>query len=367
MKSICLNMIVKNERHVIKRCLEPLKEHIDYWVIVDTGSTDGTQALIKECMYGYPGELHERPWHNFEHNRNEALRLAEGKMDYLLFVDADEILHFSHNFDKEKLNKDYYLIKTVAKSLEFYIAKLVKDDSLWNWTQVLHEFIQHTGDVSGEILTDIWTESVQDGARSQDPEKTKKDIKILQTAIKNDPQNARYFFYLAQTYKAQNNNQKALETYQIRAKMNGDQGETFWTLFCIGQIQEELGYNPTDYLKSYDKAHQFDPSRAEPLERMASYYFQNDFPSTAYSLMKYAQTLPTPQPLTCGYYAWVYDFAVHSICADSAMDLGKFQEAREIYLNIFKKKNHPPGLISHIQRQLNKIENLLGKNSISWV
>ena len=45
MKTICLNMIVKNEQPVIRRCLASVKEMIDYWVIVDTGSTDGTQDL----------------------------------------------------------------------------------------------------------------------------------------------------------------------------------------------------------------------------------------------------------------------------------------------------------------------------------
>lgn len=45
--TICLNMIVKNEIHVLKRCFDSLLEHIDYWVISDTGSTDGTQDFIK--------------------------------------------------------------------------------------------------------------------------------------------------------------------------------------------------------------------------------------------------------------------------------------------------------------------------------
>ena len=39
---LCLNMIVKNENHVIKRCLDSILLVIDYWVIVDTGSTDGS-------------------------------------------------------------------------------------------------------------------------------------------------------------------------------------------------------------------------------------------------------------------------------------------------------------------------------------
>ena len=48
--TICLNMIVKNESRVIKRCLESVKGFIDYWVIVDTGSEDGTQDMIKKII-----------------------------------------------------------------------------------------------------------------------------------------------------------------------------------------------------------------------------------------------------------------------------------------------------------------------------
>src|ERR1700732_422892 len=64
-KTVCLNMIVKDETRVIRRCLESVKPVIDYWVIVDTGSTDGTQAMIKDFMKDVPGELQERPWVDF--------------------------------------------------------------------------------------------------------------------------------------------------------------------------------------------------------------------------------------------------------------------------------------------------------------
>src|ERR1700722_13597203 len=79
---ICLNMIVKNESHVIERCLASVKGIIDYWVIVDTGSTDGTQEIITNYLKDIPGELIERPWKNFGFNRTEALLLAREKGDY---------------------------------------------------------------------------------------------------------------------------------------------------------------------------------------------------------------------------------------------------------------------------------------------
>lgn len=55
-------MIVKDESAVIERSLRSVRGLIDYWVICDTGSTDGTQALIRAALEGIPGELHEREW-----------------------------------------------------------------------------------------------------------------------------------------------------------------------------------------------------------------------------------------------------------------------------------------------------------------
>ena len=93
-KTICWNAIVKNESAIIERCMSSMVDQIDYWVVVDTGSTDGTQQIIKDFMakHKIPGELFERPWVNFSHNRSEALELAENKADYIFLCDADMTL-----------------------------------------------------------------------------------------------------------------------------------------------------------------------------------------------------------------------------------------------------------------------------------
>lgn len=46
---------------------------IDYWIISDIGSTDGTQKIIRNVMKGIPGELCEDVWADFATNRNMVL------------------------------------------------------------------------------------------------------------------------------------------------------------------------------------------------------------------------------------------------------------------------------------------------------
>lgn len=70
-----LVMIVKNENATIARTLNSVKDDIDFWTIVDTGSTDGTQDTVREVMGDTPGQLLSEPFVDFSTTRNYALRV----------------------------------------------------------------------------------------------------------------------------------------------------------------------------------------------------------------------------------------------------------------------------------------------------
>src|SRR5690349_17931033 len=93
-KTIGLVMIVKNEAGVIVRCLESARPLIDYVSICDTGSTDGTQQIIRDWLEanGIAGQVLQRPWVNFAANRTESLEALRHvrDVDYALTIDADE-------------------------------------------------------------------------------------------------------------------------------------------------------------------------------------------------------------------------------------------------------------------------------------
>jgi glycosyltransferase involved in cell wall biosynthesis len=135
---ICLNMIVRDEAHIVHELIDAVAASIDSWVIVDTGSTDGTQDLIRRLMAerGIPGELHERPWRNFGHNRSEAIALARGHADYIWVMDADDTV--SGRLDFSRLAADAYSMR-IADGANYWRLQLFRDGLPWYYTGVLHE------------------------------------------------------------------------------------------------------------------------------------------------------------------------------------------------------------------------------------
>jgi O-antigen biosynthesis protein len=83
--SVCL--IAKNEEQFLLQCLRSVRALASQIVVVDTGSTDRTIELARECG----AEVHSFSWcDDFSAARNAALEHATG--DWVLIIDADEEL-----------------------------------------------------------------------------------------------------------------------------------------------------------------------------------------------------------------------------------------------------------------------------------
>lgn len=334
-------MIVKDEQAVIQRCLASLIGIIDYWVIVDTGSSDETKDLICKTLANIPGELHERAWVNFEHNRNEALALAKTKASYLLFIDADETLLISKTFKKSDLTLDFYKFRLIEREkTDVYRISLIKDHPAWFWKGVIHEAIYSSERMRGETLeTIVKLSSSVDGKRTQDPLKFFKDAAILEKALLAEPNNTRYMFYLAQSYGNAGLYEKSLDWYAKRALIPDYDEEVFWSYYCLGMIHQHIGSEPTLFIDAYTKAAQTCPTRSEPLYQLASYYYKNGEPLLAYAFAKSAFSFSLPESyMYC--HSWIYDYASLLLLAQIADALGFKEEALSRY-RLALQKNLP--------------------------
>lgn len=341
--TVCLNMIVKNESAVITRCLDSVVDLIDYWVISDTGSTDGTQQIIRDyfAKRGLEGQLLEHEWKNFAHNRNCALKPALGKTDYILIMDADDYLVTPPDFQWPPLSAESYLLKIQRGDTEYYNTKLVRADLPWRWESVLHEYLTCDAAHTNEKLTDeCLITSTTEGARSQNPNKYQHDAEILEAALAEEPDNTRYRFYLAQSYRDSKNDLKAIEHYQKRVDMGGWAEEVYRSLLEIAHAKRRLGEDLFTVIRAYIDAHCYRPQRLEALYYAVKLCRENQYYGLGCQLGWEARHTPMTQDILfveTSIYQWQFIDEL-SICAVYAH---KKAEAAELMQQLLKSPFTP--------------------------
>ena len=273
MTTVCLNMIVKNEGKIIKRLLDSCYKLLDYWVIVDTGSTDNTKEIIRKYFEEkkIPGELHEKEFVNFGFNRTHALKLAKNKADYLFFMDADHVIDYDETFFKEQL-KSYDEINIQLKTgiLKYYLIRFLKADMNISSVGVTHEYYEY--DKKNPKIArfkNIWINDHGDGGCRH--VKFERDIKLLTYSINKNPTNPRNIFYLAESYRNSKQFEKAIEFYKKRADLDYFHEEKWFSIYMIGKCYSYLDLEKEMVMWCL-KAYQEKPTRSEPLYLLAEYY-----------------------------------------------------------------------------------------------
>lgn len=344
-------MIVKDEATVIERCLTSVRPFIDYWVIVDTGSTDDTAARIKAAMQGLPGELHHRPWKNFGHNRSEALALARDKADYLFFIDADEQLGALPGAAFRSLVAPAYSMETRYGELSYDRVNLVSTALPWRWVGVLHEFLDAGEPVAQPRLPGLWIQVTPDWARSSDPLKFEKDAAVLEAALREEPDNARYVFYLAQSWRDAGHLQAALQQYDRRAEMGGWDEEAWYARLQAARMADLLGSPHNEVITRYLDAHEARPSRAEPLLLLATYLRAREQWNSAYLFACAASAMALP-PDRLFVDLEVYRWRAQDERALAAFYTRRYAEAEKIWTGLLATDALPPFERPRVEKNL---------------
>jgi glycosyltransferase involved in cell wall biosynthesis len=313
-------MIVKNEARLVLRCLESVRPLVDYFLIEDTGSTDGTQAIVR-CWLdqeNLAGEVFEEPWQDFASNRSLALARLRKKteIDYALIIDADDTLVCEQGFDAEALKAglkaDLYNVEIRLGSIRYHRPQLCSNRLEFRYRGVLHEFIERSVGQSIGIVTGLYIRSGVEGARSEDPDKYRKDAELLEGALQTEQDpflRSRYTFYLAQSWKDCGEARRALTCYLDRAELGFWDEEIFISLYYAAQLKGQLDHPDHEIIGMFLRAYEACPRRAEALHGAARYCRAKRNYHQGYMLAR--QGLEIQQPGS-GLFVdpWIYEYGL---------------------------------------------------------
>jgi glycosyltransferase involved in cell wall biosynthesis len=201
---IAVYAISKNEEKFVKRFCESAAD-ADLILIADTGSTDSTVAIARECN-ATVHDIYVNPW-RFDVARNTSLNLIPNDIDLCICLDLDEILMPGWR----------ELLTTAWKANNGHIDR-VKYDFIWNWKEdgvtpdvrflsakihhrknyiwrhPCHESLYWAGAGEEKCITlqDLQIQHHADHSKSRG-----QYLPLLKQAVTEDPENDRMRYYYA--------------------------------------------------------------------------------------------------------------------------------------------------------------------------
>ncbi|AYV85476.1 MAG: hypothetical protein Satyrvirus18_13 [Satyrvirus sp.] len=256
----CFVAIVRNESHIIKRCLDSISNIATSYIICDTGSTDGTPEIIKTYMKEkqIPGEVIHKEWLNYGYNKSYLMEQAynKSKAKYIIWHDADEVFLTNINNltsyltkqDAEELfnwlentPESITYIKTINGNSHYKRWNIVRNNQLYKWISPKHEWLSGTIDNTHKNYHKFILFARKEGSASRDILRCQKDSQLYLDYIRDNgglEKCPREVFYLAQEYEAFNT-KKAIKYYKIKSQLTNNWiQEVYITYLRLGRLTE---------------------------------------------------------------------------------------------------------------------------------
>lgn len=258
--TVIATFMTYNEAHVLPRMLASVAEHVDGAVVIDGGSTDRSVPLVREA---FGDDLHltvlDKP---YMVKRNALMREARGRGDHLLLVDPDHELRVRSPLPAS-LDQPVYTLTEWQGTWVWPMPRLVSGERLWCYKGgPIHEYL----DVPSAAPLEAWELIHHADSRPVDA-KLAINLEQLQVQLRDDPDDARSQFYLANTYLDLRRFTDAIAAYDRRLRMAGYDEEIFISMLNKGKCQLMLG-EVGEARWTFRWCGERWPHRAEPWEYM---------------------------------------------------------------------------------------------------
>ncbi|WP_106916037.1 tetratricopeptide repeat-containing glycosyltransferase family 2 protein [Chryseobacterium aurantiacum] len=326
--SLCL--IVKNEQHVLSRCLESATKFADEIIIVDTGSTDKTKEIAKQ----FTDKVFDFEWiDDFSAARNFAF--SKATMDYQMWLDADDVVPEKSakeiNELKKSLNEDvdivtmkYVLSFDENNNPAFYSTRerLFKRSKDYQWIEPVHECIPLVGNLHYTDI-EIWHKKKNSEVLST------RNIDIYKALEKNGTVfSARQLYYYGRELRDHNETDKAIFYYE--KFLNSRSGWLEDIISCCHQLAVDYKKKGSreKILPTLLKSFEYDVPRPEICCELGYYYKDEQNYGQAFKWFDLATKLP--QSNSVGFVFTDYSGYIPNIEACVCLSLlGEYKKANE--------------------------------------
>lgn len=330
-------MIVKDEASTIEATLLSALPHCRSWLVLDTGSTDGTQEIVRRVAdgLGVPGVLVEEPFCDFATTRNRALQLAEEQAPFVLMLSGGETLHDASDLaafleaEADAADGAYYL-RVALGATDYDSARITRSASSYRYVGVTHEMLL-PGSRGGSLPERRAPGKVVHSKVFAPPERQasrwREDLRLLKAEAERNPGDPRTAFYLAQTHECLGEVREAVAEYGRRVALGGWREEAWEArlrrarLLLRHAAGGESRHAEDELLAAYEEA----PERAEPLFELGLGEYRRGRPEAALVYLRTAAAIPYPEQAHLFVDRDVYSWGVSDLiacCATKRPEVG---------------------------------------------
>jgi hypothetical protein len=338
---LALVMIVKNEARSIAAIIDSVRDVVDSILILDTGSTDGTQELAKKAFGDVPGEVLEEPFENYGVTRDRALDLAGTRCTFTLMLSGDETVvgaealrdFCEQNKDSTGHEHGAYHLQLKIGGVIFDTTRLARSAAGWRYQGVVHEVMcPPPGPWQAPASIRVPGVLIDHDASHRDPVAMKRTweqhLSLLNMEWHRRPEDPRTRFYLAQTCDCLGQYQEALDHYDARIAMGGWVEETFIAKLRAGRVANKLGHPWAEVMQRFLDAYSHSPHRAEPLYEIANHYYLEKNWRLCHLFALHAANISLPAHATLFVEHEIYSFSIPDILSIAAYYVGDLQNGQ---------------------------------------
>jgi glycosyltransferase involved in cell wall biosynthesis len=320
---LALAMIVKDEAVSITKTVESVRDLVDTWVVVDTGSTDGTQDLIAKAFEGVPGRIETAPFVDYSTTRNLALELAEKEADWVFMLSGGESVQDSTGLRAflEQATADAIAIRIKLGPRQYDSTRIHRSTAKWRYRGRTHEVLVSPEGLSNSVqrAPGLVLHEKFAGEWGKELARWKRDVELLlPDAERGDPRSC---FYLAASYDCLGDIDSAERWYRRRHELGGWFEEAWEAQLRVASIAARRNFDGEGLAKLLE-AHNAAPHRAEPLHTIAQHYYAAGKYPLAVMFADAGLALPYPERDRLFVDADVYAWKLHDVVAISAWRYG---------------------------------------------